>query len=116
MKKIGIGYCTRNPLAKQESLKTKACYQKTDASAPLSVGPLPRQPPPLFLSYLERGQEALRGELRGRSQFKALVLVRQLVKMSEWCRVCVAAAHQHLAACAVCGFVPRSNAVTLLGL
>lgn len=48
-------------------------------------------------------------------QFKALVLVRQLVKMSEWCRAGVAAARQHLAACAVCGFGPRASAVTLLG-
>lgn len=48
-------------------------------------------------------------------QFKALVSVRQLVKMSEWCSAAVAAARQHLAACAICGFSPRARVVTLLG-
>lgn len=48
-------------------------------------------------------------------QFKALVSVRQLVKMSEWCRAGVTVARQHLAACAICGFSPRARVVTLLG-
>lgn len=48
-------------------------------------------------------------------QFKALVSVRQLVKMSEWCSAAVAVARQHLAACAICGFSPRTSVVTLLG-
>lgn len=53
--------------------------------------------------------------LRVAVQFKALVSVRQLVKMSEWCSAAVAVARQHLAACAICGFGPRVSVVTLLG-